>query len=74
MYIVKSASAQLNLLLSKIKETKIIVPPLNLQLKFVDFVRQVEKLKMEIQQELNKLDILYKILMQKYFKGGRYDK
>ena len=45
MYIVKSASAQPNLLLSKINATVIYVPNIELQNQFVSFVEQVDKSK-----------------------------
>ena len=43
MYIVESASAQPNLLLSKINSTVIFVPNINLQNQFADFVKQIDK-------------------------------
>lgn len=45
MYIVESASAQPNLLLSKINSTVIFVPNINLQNQFADFVKQIDKSK-----------------------------
>ena len=45
MYMVESASAQPNLLLSKIKETEIYLPDIGLQNEFADFVTFVDKLK-----------------------------
>ena len=45
MYIVESASAQPNLLLSKINSTVIYVPDIELQNQFADFVHQVDKSK-----------------------------
>ena len=45
MYIVESASAQPNLLLSKINSTVIYVPDIELQNQFADFVNQVDKSK-----------------------------
>ena len=47
MYKVESASAQPNLLLSKIRETKLMVPPIELQNDFADFVQQIDKSKFE---------------------------
>ena len=46
MYIVESASAQPNLLLSKINSTVIYVPDMELQNQFADFVNQVNKSKL----------------------------
>jgi len=47
----------------------IILPPLDLQTRFADFVRAVEKSKSEIIQGLEKLELLYNSLIQKCFKG-----
>ena len=43
------------------------VPPLDLQNQFADFVKQTDKSKLAIQKNLEKLEILKKSLMQKYF-------
>ena len=67
MYMVKSASAQPNLLLSKMNATVIYLPPLELQKQFAAFVTQTDKSKLAIQKSLEKLEILKKALMQKYF-------
>lgn len=48
MYIVESASAQPNLLLSKINSTVIYVPDIELQNQFADFVHQVNKSKVAV--------------------------
>ena len=67
MYMVESASAQPNLLLSKINATEIYVPDIELQNQFTTFVEQTDKSKLAIQQSLDKLETLKKALMQKYF-------
>lgn len=67
MYKVKSSSAQPNLLLSKINETSIFVPPIELQNQFSVFVHQVDKSKLIIQQNLERLKIFKKSLIQQYF-------
>lgn len=67
MYKVESASAQPNLLLSKINSTEIYVPPIKLQEQFSAFVEQVDKSKLAVQKRLDKLELLKKALMQKYF-------
>lgn len=56
-----------NLHLSEIKKTKIIVPPIELQNKFADFVEKINRQKLTIQQSLDKLEVLKKSLMQEYF-------
>ena len=43
------------------------VPPIELQNQFADFVKQTDKSKLAIQKNLEKLEILKKSLMQKYF-------
>ena len=47
--------------------TEIEYPPLALQQEFADFVSQVDKLRFEAQQQIEKLETLKKSLMQEYF-------
>lgn len=47
--------------------TDIILPPLELQKQFLQFVKQTDKSKFEIKNSLEKLELLKKALMQKYF-------
>ena len=54
---------------SDLLEIKIPVPPMDLQSQFVAFVEQVETQKALLQQSLNKLELNYKSLMQKCFRG-----
>ena len=49
------------------KKFLIPIPPLSLQWKFADFVTQVDKLKFETQQSIEKLQMLYDSLAQEYF-------
>ena len=67
MYKVESASAQPNLLLSKINATTIYVPPMELQNQFADFVKQVDKSKVVVQKALEETQLLFDSLMQEYF-------
>ena len=67
MYLVKSASAQPNLLISKINATVIYVPNIELQNEFADFVKQVDKSKYAVQKSLEKTQQLFDSLMQEYF-------
>lgn len=53
--------------MSEVKAIKFICPPIVLQEQFATFVEQTDKLKAEVQQSLEKLEILKKALMQKYF-------
>ena len=50
-----------------ILKTDIILPPMEMQKKFLAFVEQTDKAKLAIQQSLNKLELLKKSLMQEYF-------
>lgn len=67
MYIVESASAQPNLLLSKINSTVIYVPDIELQNQFASFVEQVDKSKVAVQKALDETQKLFDSLMQQYF-------
>lgn len=60
-------SAQKNINLKVLSELKIIVPPIEQQNKFVAFVEQTDKSKLTIQASLDKLEVMKKALMQKYF-------
>ena len=59
--------ANKDFVLSAIAQVKIYVPPIELQRKYTEFVKRTDKSKFEIQQSLEKLEILKKSLMQQYF-------
>ena len=52
-----------------IREINIIVPPIELQNEFADFIKQVDKLKSEMNTSLKELEDNFNSLMQKAFKG-----
>lgn len=56
-----------NLHLGEIRKAKIIVPPIDLQNQFVQFTKQVDKLKFVVQQSLDETQKLFDSLMQKHF-------
>ena len=58
---------QLNISLSQCRDLEIFLPPLSLQNQFAAFVEEVDKQKQNIQQSLDKLELLKKALMQEYF-------
>lgn len=60
-------SAQKNINLKVLSNLEVIVPPIELQQQFAEFVEQVEKAKQVIKQQLEELETLKKSLMQKYF-------
>lgn len=59
--------ANRDLVLSAIAQIKMYRPPMQLQNEFSDFVVKTDKSKLAIQKSLEKLEILKKSLMQKYF-------
>lgn len=61
------AGTQPNLNTAIMKAYKQIVPPLELQKEFIAFVEQTDKSKFIIQQALDKTQLLFNSLMQKYF-------
>ena len=52
---------------SYVKAMPICLPPISVQIDFENFCKQVDKSKFEIKQSLEKLELLKKALMQKYF-------
>ena len=65
--VAKSGAAQPFVSYKDLDAPIVNVPPLGLQNQFAAFVEQVDKSKFEIQKSLEKLEILKKSLMQKYF-------
>ena len=49
------------------KKLNVMLPPVGLQNEFARFVEQTDKSKFRIKQSLEKLETLYKALLQKYF-------
>lgn len=60
-------SAQKNINLKILSELKVIVPPIELQTQFADFVKQVDKSKVAVQKALDEAQLLFDSLMQEYF-------
>ena len=56
-----------NLHLGEIRKTKIFLPCMELQKKFVTFVHQVDKSKAAVQKALDETQMLFDSLMQEYF-------
>ena len=55
------------------EELKIFVPPIELQNQFANFVKQVDKLKFEMEKSLKELEDNFNSLMQKAFKGELFN-
>ena len=64
---IKTSAGQYTISQDGIGAIMAILPPLELQEQFAAFVKQVDKSKFEIKQSLEKLELLKKSLMQKYF-------
>ena len=62
-----STSGLNTLSVNKIGSLILPMPPIALQEQFAEFVKQTDKSKLSIQQSLDKLELLKKALMQKYF-------
>lgn len=52
---------------SYVKAMPINLPPMSVQIEFEHFCKQTDKSKLTVQQSLDKLELLKKALMQKYF-------
>lgn len=55
------------LTIAKLNAIKVVVPPIELQNQFADFVNQVDKSKVAVQKALNETQLLFDSLMQEYF-------
>lgn len=62
-------SAQKNINLKILNELSVIVPPIELQNEFAQFVKQVDKLKFGMEQSLKELEEKFDSLMQRAFSG-----
>ena len=66
-------SAQKNINLKILGELKVVQPPIEFQNEFADFVKQVYKLKSQMQDSLKELEDNFNSLMQKAFKGELFN-
>ena len=64
-YITGTAQPKLNQ--AKLNEILIPFPPIELQNKFAEFVKQVDKSKVELQKSIDETQLLFDSLMDKYF-------
>jgi len=62
-----TASTIKNVGLKAIRGFELIMPPEELQNQFVEFANYIDKLKIKVQQSLDKTQLLFDSLMQKYF-------
>ena len=52
---------------AKLKQLQVVVPPIELQNRFIDLVAQLDKSKVVVQKALDEAQTLFDSLMQKYF-------
>ena len=64
---IASGSAQPQLPISTMNKIEMILPPIELQNQFAAFVERVSQQKQTVQQSLEKLELMKKVLMQEYF-------
>lgn len=62
-----SAKSMSNIPKTELSKLPVFLPPLALQQEFASFAQQVDKLKFETQQSIDKLQMLYDSLSQEYF-------
>ena len=60
-------AGQPNLNGNMIKNFKVLVPPIEMQKSYVNFVNQVDKSKVKVQKALDETQKLFDSLMQQYF-------
>ena len=65
--ICKNASGQSNINAQELQNIEIYIPPIELQNKFADFVKVIDKQKFEIEKSLKEMENLYNSLMDEYF-------
>lgn len=63
----KTAIGQANINAQELQNIGLYLPPVELQRRFIQFKKETDKSKLAIQKSLEKLEILKKALMQKYF-------
>ncbi len=63
----KGAVNQANINAQELQSVKIYIPDMGLQNQFVAFIEQTDKSKIAIQEALDKTQLLFDSLMQKYF-------
>lgn len=63
----KNASGQSNINAQELQNIEIYIPPIDLQNRFAEFVKQIDKQKFEIQKSLEEAQKLQESLMNKYF-------
>lgn len=66
-------STRVRLNLTMLRQIEVLYPPIELQNQFADFVKQVDKLKFEMEKSLKELEDNFNSLLQKAFKGELFN-
>ena len=53
--------------IAMLKRIQVVVPPVALQKEYAAFIEQLDKSKVTIRKSIEKLELLYKALLQEYF-------
>ena len=64
---IASGSAQPQLPISTMNKIQILIPEIEMQMRFADFVKQVHQSKAAVQEALDEAQLLFDSLMQQYF-------
>ena len=65
--LVSSGAIMAGVNVTKLKHIYVHVPPIELQNQFADFVRKINKLKLQVRKSLDETQLLFDSLMQQYF-------
>lgn len=66
-------STRVRLNLTMLRQIEVLYPPIELQNQFADFVKQVDKLKFEMENSLKQLEDNFNSLTQRVFKGELFN-
>lgn len=69
----KTGSSAQGIRSKNLQRTMIPIPPIELQNEFADFVKQIDKLKFEMQNSLEEMENNFNSLMQRAFKGELFN-
>ncbi|MBP2020588.1 type I restriction enzyme S subunit [Clostridium punense] len=69
----KTSAGQYTINQTGISEIEIVIPPIELQKQFANFVNQVDKLKFEMEKSLEEMENNFNSLMQKAFNGELFN-
>ena len=64
-----TGAAQPGLTIGKLNEVEVILPPIELQNEFAEFVTQTDSIRSKMEASLSELEVNFNSLMQKAFKG-----